>query len=125
MTRTSLVLVRPLGFSLSDRYLKRSGLDYWNELDLEVVDDFDFSNAYFFSSKATKRYCDVEYSPDATLVFGSETAGLPPALHEKYPDRFLTIPMASGFRSINLATSVGIVLFEALRQNNYPYDRIG
>ncbi|MEI6531422.1 MAG: tRNA (cytidine(34)-2'-O)-methyltransferase [Chlamydiota bacterium] len=122
-TRTPLCLIRPLGFSLSDRYLKRAGLDYWQELQLEILDEFILPAAptYFLSSKASQSYSDVSFSPDSTLVFGSETSGLPSFFHENYASQFITIPMAPGLRSLNLSNAVAIVLYEALRQNKFSF----
>lgn len=122
VTGSELVLVGPLGFSLADRWLKRAGLDYWEGVKVSVVDALEelLENAtgqlHFLSSKAITRYSDVTYKQDDLLIFGSETAGLPHALHERYPDRFRTIPMLEGKRCLNLATSVGIVVYEAWRQ---------
>lgn len=117
-----LILVRPLGFSLSDRWLKRAGLDYWEGVNYEVIDSLETyleqSTApfYFFSSHATKLYTDVAYTKDSLLIFGSETAGLPPSIHEKWPDHLIKIPMLPTKRCLNLATSVGIGVYEAIRQ---------
>lgn len=127
VTGTSLALVRPLGFSTNDRWLKRAGLDYWEGVNVDFIDDLDTllestpHPFHFFSSKAAKRYTDVAYGPDDLLIFGSETAGLPPSFQEKWPDRFATIPMIPQARCLNLATSAGIVLFEALRQQNFIF----
>ncbi len=125
VTGTSLRMVKPLGFYPSNRQLKRAGLDYWEGVDVGFIDDLeaylleDNKPFYFFSSKATKRYTDIPYTPEDRLIFGSETAGLPPHYWEKWPDKFATIPMCSGVRCLNLATSAGIVLYEALRQQNF------
>lgn len=122
VTGTSLTLVRPLGFSVTDRWLKRAGLDYWEGVNVEFIDDLeDYLNNtphpfYFFSSKAKKTYLEPEYTKNDLLIFGSETAGLPPHFQEKWPNHFVTIPMITGSRCLNLATSVGIALYEALRQ---------
>ncbi len=125
VTGTDLVLVRPFGFSTESRWLKRAGLDYWEGVDIEEIDDLekylDETNLpfYFFSSKATQIYCDANYTSDSILVFGSETTGLPSKYFEKWKDRFYTIPMIPNVRCLNLATSAGIVLYEALRQNSF------
>ena len=121
---TQLVLVRPLGFSISNRQMKRAGLDYWELLELALVDDLQEllscnDNFFFFSSKAERRYTDVSYTNDSSLIFGSETAGLPSWLWEAYPERFVTIPMLPERRCLNLASSVAIGLYEALRQNDF------
>ena len=123
VTGAYLTLVRPLGFSTSDHHLKRAGLDYWNEVDITYIDDlFQFLEEtnhpfYFFSSHATQEYTDVSYTPGTSLIFGSETSGLPEKIHEKYPDRLVKIPMQENKRCLNLATSVGIGLYEAIRQS--------
>ena len=125
VTGSGLILVRPLGFSISNRWLKRAGLDYWLGVDVEVADSLEAAlnsckgTAYFLSSKVKKRYSDVQYGPDDWLIFGSETTGLPGELSESYPDQFLTIPMQPGQRCLNLATSVGIVVYEAWRQRSF------
>lgn len=129
VTGTSLTLVHPLGFSISDRWLKRAGLDYWEGVDMSFIEDLESllinttQNFYFFSSKSNVKYTDIHYQSDDLLIFGSETSGLPPHFIEKWPDRFATIPMISGVRCLNLATSVGIVLYEAYRQQNFSMIR--
>lgn len=121
-TQSTLHLVRPFGFSLDDRQLKRAGLDYWEDVDLRTWDSFaqlQQANAdarYFFLTTKTQRaYYDAKFAPGDFLVFGRETKGLPEALLAAKIDNCLTIPM-QGTRSLNLATAVGIVLFEAMRQ---------
>ncbi len=118
-----LVLVRPLGFSTSARHLKRAGLDYWEGVEVQEIDDLphfiERKPVFFFSSKAIKSYTEAAYPPDALLVFGSETEGLPTLFREEWPDRFFKIPMSPKARCLNLACSVSIVLFEALRQNHF------
>ena len=115
-------MVTPLGFSTSDRWLKRAGLDYWEGVKVSFIDDLpDYldhysGNFYFFSSRASRLYTEVAYHPDSLLIFGSETNGLPPSFQQKWPDHFATIPMKEGARCLNLATSAGIVLYEAWRQ---------
>jgi tRNA (cytidine/uridine-2'-O-)-methyltransferase len=126
-TGSELILVRPLGFSTHSRHLKRAGLDYWSGVVVEEIDDLPMflenKSFYFFSSKAKTLYTDVDYPPDATLVFGSETTGLPQMFWDLWPDRFLTIPMVPTARCLNLACSVSIVLFEALRQNRIKSEK--
>ena len=126
-TGAGLHLIKPLGFSLSDRYLKRAGLDYWDMMHYELYEDWqDFRTkcpeaAFFFlTTKARKSYCEVAYPRDAFLVFGCETRGLPEDMLACHMDRCLRIPMAPGARSLNLSNSVAIVLYEALRQNGFP-----
>jgi len=127
-TDSELHLVEPLGFSLSDRYLKRAGLDYWPYVKLKTHKswaDFVQSSAvndkqlWFLSTHATKNYTDVKFSEGDYLVFGSETTGLDKSFHDTYQAQRLKIPMATAnVRSLNLATSVGIVVYEAIRQRN-------
>ena len=122
-TKSTLHLVKPLGFSLEDRQLKRAGLDYWNEIDLRIWDSFaqlqssqQASTRYFFLTTKTERtYYDVTFAAGDFLVFGRETKGLPEDLLAANIDSCVTIPM-HGTRSLNLATAVAIVLFEAVRQ---------
>lgn len=125
VTGCSLVLVKPLGFSVTDRWLKRAGLDYWEGVNVELIDDLEAyleaypHSFYFFSSHAQARYTDVTYDPNTALIFGSETRGLPPLYLNKWPDKFVTLPMKENQRCLNLATSVGIGVYEALRQNSF------
>lgn len=125
VTGTGLILVRPFGFSTHSRHLKRAGLDYWEGVDVLEIDDLDahLTNTdapfFFFSSKASRSYTEASYTPDSLLIFGSETSGLPSQYFEKWPDRFFTIPMRPGARCLNLATSAGIALFEAIRQTHF------
>ena len=122
-TRSTLHLVKPLGFSLEDRQLKRAGLDYWDEVDVRTWDSFEQLQAnqtpetrYFFvTTKASRAYYDVHFEAGDFLVFGRETKGLPETLLRSNKSNCITIPM-HGTRSLNLATAVAIVLFEAVRQ---------
>ena len=122
-TRSRLHLVKPLGFSLEDRQLKRAGLDYWDEVDVRTWDSFGelqraqgASARYFFlTTKSGRAYYDVKFREGDFLVFGRETKGLPENLLASNSDNCLSIPM-HGTRSLNLATAVAIVLFEAVRQ---------
>ena len=121
----SLLLVRPLGFSTQSRWLKRAGLDYWSDVEVEEIDDlFSYlkqtsSPFFFFSSKANLPYTKASYASDSLLIFGSETSGLPPLFWERWPERFYTIPMTQGPRCLNLASSAAVVLYEALRQTEF------
>jgi tRNA (cytidine/uridine-2'-O-)-methyltransferase len=116
-------LVKPLGFSLDDRELKRAGLDYWNEVDVQIWDSFqqlqraqrNAAHYFFLTTKSRRAYYDADFRNGDFLVFGRETKGLPESLLAENRDACLTIPM-HGTRSLNLATSVAIVLFEAVRQ---------
>ncbi|MDR1440302.1 MAG: tRNA (uridine(34)/cytosine(34)/5-carboxymethylaminomethyluridine(34)-2'-O)-methyltransferase TrmL [Clostridiales bacterium] len=121
-----LHLVRPLGFSTDDRQLKRAGLDYWDKLRVFYHDSFESlaqsrpsADFYFFSTKAGKSYCDVAYADGCYIVFGKETAGLPPGLLERHAARCFRIPMREGIRSLNLSNAVAIVAYEAMRQGSF------
>jgi tRNA (cytidine/uridine-2'-O-)-methyltransferase len=124
-TRSTLHLVRPFGFSLDDRQLRRAGLDYWDDVPLQLWDSFDAlqraqstRTRYFFLTTKTQRpYYSMNFRNDDFLVFGRETTGLPHKLLAANADNCITIPM-SGTRSLNLATAVAIVLFEAMRQQH-------
>lgn len=125
-TGSSLHLVKPLGFSVEDRYLKRAGLDYWHLVDIHYYDSFDeirqkySSHSFFFATtKAKRHYADFTYPADSFLVFGKETKGLPEALLRANEDHCLRVPMRSAARSLNLANSVALILYEALRQQGY------
>jgi tRNA (cytidine/uridine-2'-O-)-methyltransferase len=118
-----LWLVRPLGFRLDDYYLRRAGLDYWQHLEWEVVDDWATltrrlppREPWFFSKTGATSYLDAAYTPGDVLVFGNESQGLPPSLVESHRSRLLRIPIREQARSLNLSNAVGIVTFEALRQ---------
>jgi tRNA (cytidine/uridine-2'-O-)-methyltransferase len=124
-TGSSLFLIGTLGFFLSDKYLKRAGLDYWDNLNIKYYDTFDLlkkefpdNNYYYASTKAKKYYTEIIYTPNDFLVFGSETKGLPESLIFDNPNNAVKIPMISDKRSLNLANSVSIVLYEAIRQTN-------
>ena len=126
-TRTELILIEPLGFSLADKYMKRAGLDYFSMVDITVLPDFEAlmrrypGAAYHFAStKAPRAYTEAFYGPDDLLVFGCETKGLPESLLKRVYDRCVRIPMRPDARSLNLANSVAIVLYEALRQQGFP-----
>ena len=120
-------MVKPLGFSIDDRTLKRAGLDYWKEVEVKLWDSFDqlhrerASNTRFFflTTKSDRAYYDVKFRAGDFLVFGRETKGLPESLLARHAEELLAIPMR-GTRSLNLATAVGIVLFEAMRQQQRP-----
>jgi tRNA (cytidine/uridine-2'-O-)-methyltransferase len=122
-TRSTLHLVKPLGFSIDDRDLKRAGLDYWKEVDLRIWDSFpDLQSAqgetaryFFLTTKSQRPYYAVRFQQGDFLVFGRETKGLPETLLRERSEELVTIPM-HGTRSLNLATAVAIVLFEAQRQ---------
>jgi tRNA (cytidine/uridine-2'-O-)-methyltransferase len=125
--RSRLHLVQPLGFSIDDRQLQRAGLDYWKELEVRLWPSFDELRAaqandarfFFLTTKTSRVYYDEQFKAGDFLVFGRETKGLPEALLAANANRLLTIPM-HGTRSLNLATAVAIVLFEAVRQTAAP-----
>ena len=127
VTGAKLHLVRPLGFSVEDKQLKRAGLDYWHTLDITYHDSFEelelaYPEARFFllSTHATKSYTEVSYADGDFLVFGKETAGLGPQLLARRSEDAVRIPMREGLRSLNLSNSAAIVLYEALRQAGFP-----
>lgn len=125
-TGARLHLVRPLGFSISEKAVKRAGLDYWDLLDITVYDNINdfFSRTngpyYYFSTKARHIHSDIKYPDGAYLLFGRETAGLPEQLLHDNPDTTVRIPMISEARSLNLSNSVAVAVYETLRQWNYP-----
>ncbi len=128
-TGAHLHLVKPLGFSIDDRSLKRAGLDYWPYVTLSVhesldafMDEYGGRNMYFATTKGVNRYTDVSYEDEDMLIFGKETRGLPAGLIEERKEMSIRIPMSEDtrLRSLNLANSVNIVLFEALRQLGFP-----
>ena len=125
-TGCKLHLIRPLGFEISDRYLKRAGLDYWNLVSVEVHDGFEeFQKKYpdltyrFFTTKAKHGYTELPYPDGCALVFGKETKGLPEELLIKHPEECVRIPMIDESRSLNLSNSVAIAVYEGLRQNGF------
>ena len=125
-TGAHLHLIKPLGFSIDDRTLRRAGLDYWADVQVSLWESFaEFEAAqpastrmFFLTTKSPRAYWDQQFEPGDYLVFGRETKGLPETLLAAHSDTALTIPMSGSTRSLNLATSVGIVLFEAVRQNS-------
>jgi len=127
VTNSSLHLVKPLGFSTDDRYLKRAGLDYWHLLDIHYYDSFssflEYKNhlrMFYASTKSPNKYDQIDYDISDYLVFGKETAGLPESFLKENLDKTIRIPMIKGARSLNLSNSVSIILYEALRQNKFP-----
>ena len=129
-TGGKLHLVKPLGFEISDKYLKRAGLDYWDKLEIEIhnsLEDFlkkykpENNHMYFVTTKGKQCYSDVDYScmDEIFVLFGKETKGLPEFLLKKYIKNTIRIPMKEGLRSLNLSNSVAIVEYEILRQKNF------
>jgi len=125
VTGAQLHLVEPLGFDISDKQVRRAGLDYWPHLNVQVHQSldafFESTNGvyYYCSTKAKRYYHDVAYEPDCFLLFGKETKGLPEPLIHQNPGHALKIPMREGLRSLNLSNAVSIVLYEALRQQGF------
>ena len=125
-TGAALHLIRPLGFAIDDRKLKRAGLDYWHQLDItyyDGLDDFYAKNpgaeVYYFSTKAPNLYTEIEYPNPVYIMFGKETKGLPEELLHNNPERCVRLPMREGLRSLNLSNSVAIAVYEILRQGNF------
>ena len=125
-TNTRLHLIEPLGFSLEEKQLKRAGMDYWKDLDVTTYvnwEDFCQRNpeakVYYATTKARHVYSEVNYELDCYIMFGKESAGIPEEILKDNPDTCVRIPMVGETRSLNLSNSVAIVLYEALRQNNF------
>lgn len=125
-TGCTLHLIKPLGFEISDKYLKRAGLDYWNLVDVFVYENFEelcakYPNARFrfYTTKARKTYTEADYAEGDFLVFGKETRGLDEELLLKHPDECVRIPMYSEARNLNLSNAAAIAVYEALRQNDF------
>ena len=126
-TRSRLHLVRPLGFDISERAVRRAGLDYWHMVDLQVYDSLDHFFAvnpspdlWLATTKAPRDYTQAEFRDGCWLMFGKETAGLPEELRRHWYDRCVRIPMRPDARSLNLANSVAVLTYEALRQLGFP-----
>lgn len=127
VTGTSLHLIKPLGFSTEDKYLKRAGLDYWHLVEVIYHESFEEFAArykegrfYFATTKASRFHTDISYETGGFLIFGRETKGLPPEILDGYQGERIRVPMISAARSLNLANSVAVVLYEALRQQGFP-----
>ncbi len=125
-TNSKLHLVEPLGFSITDRSIKRAGLDYWFDLDIRLWPDLDHClreficcQIFYITTKGNRNYSDVKYLDNCVLFFGKEDKGLPEEILQAHPERCLRIPMSTNKRSLNLANSVSIVLYEALRQQGF------
>lgn len=126
-TGASLHLIKPLGFDISDAAVRRAGLDYWHLVDVRVYENVEQylaengdEDLWFLSTKAPKSYAQARFGQSAALMFGRETSGLPEELMERYYDRCLRIPMKARARSLNLASSASIMLYEVLRQQGFP-----
>ena len=131
-TGSSLHLIKPLGFDITEKAVRRAGLDYWHKLDLHVWESLDHffthhpftDNCHFATTKTQKPYFETNFKAGDFIFFGSETTGLPADLLHKYSDAAITIPMTKDGRSLNLAVSSGIVLYEAIKQNFTSYKEL-
>ena len=127
VTGAALHIIKPIGFEISDRTLKRAGLDYWDKLDVTYYDSYDDfmkihgnSPMYYFSAHASRSYAEAEYPDGVFLVFGRESVGLPRELVEANPERTLRIPMLPALRCLNLSNSVAVAVYEVLRKWGFP-----
>ncbi len=125
-TGTTLHLIKPLGFDISDKAVRRAGMDYWKSLDLHVYENYEefleknnYPKIYMATTKGQKVYTEAEFEPDAYIMFGKESAGIPEEILMANKDTCIRIPMIGEIRSLNLGNSVAIVLYEALRQQNF------
>ena len=125
-TGSSLHLIKPLGFSLDDKYMKRAGLDYWDLLDVHIYEDladFEAKNPdaaiYYFSKKAHHVYTDIAYPKEVFLMFGKETKGIPEAVLRAHEKQTVRMPMREGLRSLNLSNAVAVGVYEVLRQHGF------
>ena len=131
-TGSTLHLIKPLGFDIDEKAVRRAGLDYWNKLDLHVwenLEEFFEKNprakeGFFATTKTDKPYFEAEFKADSFIFFGSETKGIPQEVLSAYPEQCITIPMTKEGRSLNLAVSTGIVLYEAIKQNFTAYQEM-
>lgn len=131
LTSTKLHLIKPLGFELDDKKIKRAGLDYWKDVKLFVWENWEHfwreniengnAKIYFATTKTKQRYTDVKFNDNDYIMFGPESRGIPEEILNRYKESNITIPMLPLGRSLNLSNAVAIVLFEALRQNNFEY----
>ena len=126
VTGARLHIIKPIGFEISDRTVKRAGLDYWHELDItyhESLDDFlkyaEGENLFYFTTKAPRAYTEASYPKRVFLLFGKETAGLPESLLYANPERCVRLPMRHNLRSLNLSNTVCVAVYEALRQREF------
>ena len=125
-TGASLHLIKPMGFTVDDKKLKRAGLDYWDKLDItyyEGLDDFTQKHpdapTYYFTTKARNLYTEISYPDEVYIMFGKESAGLPESLLVQHPDTAVRLPMREGLRSLNLSNTVAIAVYEILRQHDF------
>ena len=130
-TGTRLHLIEPLGFRLNEKAIRRAGMDYWSDLDVttyvnyeEFLEKNPGAKIYMETTKSRQTYTEVSYEPDCYIMFGKESAGIPEEILVKHPDTCVRIPMIGETRSLNLSNSVAIVLYEALRQNNFDHMKL-
>ena len=130
-TGTRLHLIEPLGFRLNEKAIKRAGMDYWSDLDVttyvnyeEFLEKNPGAKIYMATTKSRQTYTEVSYEPDCYIMFGKESAGIPEEILVKHPDTCVRIPMIGETRSLTLSNSVAIVLYEALRQNNFDHMKL-
>ena len=130
-TGTRLHLIEPLGFRLNEKSIKRAGMDYWEHLDVtryinfeEFLEKNPEAKIYMATTKGQHVYTEVNYEPDCYIMFGKESAGIPEEILVKNPENCIRIPMLSEIRSLNLSNSVAVVLYEALRQNNFEHMKL-
>ena len=130
-TGTRLHLIEPLGFRLNEKSIKRAGMDYWEHLDVtrymnfeEFLEKNPGAKIYMATTKGQHVYSDVNYEPDCYIMFGKESAGIPEEILVQHPENCIRIPMLSEIRSLNLSNSVAVVLYEALRQNNFDHMKL-
>jgi tRNA (cytidine/uridine-2'-O-)-methyltransferase len=127
----TLHLIKPIGFDINEKAVRRAGLDYWEKLDLHVWESIDeffqkneiSDNAYFATTKTDRPYFEAAFKEGDFIFFGSETKGIPSEILQKYQNQTITIPMTKEGRSLNLAISTGIVLYDAIRQNYATFDK--
>lgn len=127
VTGATLHLVKPLGFEINDKYLKRAGLDYWHLLDIMIYENFaEFEEKnpigprYLATTKGGRTHSDIQFEQGGYFLFGKETKGLAPEILAKYSETMIRLPMRAEARSLNLSNAVAVVVYEALRQWNYP-----
>ena len=130
-TDTRLHLIEPLGFSLSEKALKRAGMDYWGQLDVTTYVNYEVflqknpkAKIYYATTKGRHVYSDVQYEEDCYIMFGKESAGIPEEILKDHPNECVRIPMIGETRSLNLSNSVAIVLYEALRQHDFSHMKL-
>ena len=130
-TGTRLHLIEPLGFRLNEKAIRRAGMDYWSDLDVttyvnyeEFMEKNPGAKIYMATTKSRQTYTEVSYEPDCYIMFGKESAGIPEEILVNHPDTCVRIPMIGETRSLNLSNSVAIVLYEALRQNNFDHMKL-